>query len=91
MTKFLMVHEAFTSDELKDSQLVIDTLLECIKTGDIDSFREVLTAHLLTVNKVKFAKKSGLGRRTIYDLINPDRKFNPELTTVSALIKAIAA
>lgn len=49
-TKFLMVHEAFTSDELKDAQLVIDTLLECIKTGDIDSFREVLTVHLLTIN-----------------------------------------
>lgn len=29
--------------------------------------------------------------RTIYDLIDPNKEFNPELTTVSALIRALAA
>jgi DNA-binding phage protein len=89
--KSLKVHAPFKSKELKDVELVIDTLLECIKTGDIETFREVLMAHLMTVNKVKLAQKAGIGRRTLYDLIDPNKEFNPELSTVSAIIQALAA
>ena len=90
-TKSLKVHVPFKSKILKESEVVADTLLECIKTGDLESFREVLFAHLLTVNKVALAKKAGIGRRTLYDLIDPKKEFNPELSTVSALIQALAA
>src|SRR5581483_334956 len=90
-TKFLKAHEPFASKELRDKKLVIETLLDCIKTGDLDSFREVLIAHLMTVNKMAIAKKAGIGRRTLYDLIDPKKEFNPELATVSAVIKALAA
>lgn len=90
-TKSLKAHEPFTSKELKDPMLVIETLLDCIRTGDIESFREVLTAHLLTVNKSKMAQKTGLGRRTLYDLMDPKREFNPELSTISAIIQSLAA
>ena len=89
--KFLKVHEPFTSKELKNSKLVIETLLDCIRSGDIESFREVLTAHLMTVNKTKIAAKSGIGRRTLYDLMDPKKDFNPELSTISAIIKSLAA
>lgn len=89
--KSLREHVPFASEELKNSHLVAETLLECIKTGDIDSFREVLTAHLMTVNKVHIAKKAGIGRRTLYDLIDPKKEFNPELSTISAVIRALAA
>ena len=90
-TKSLKAHEPFTSKELKNSKLVIDTLLECIRSGDIESFREVLTAHLMTVNKSKIARKAGIGRRTLYDLMDPKREFNPELSTISAIIQSLAA
>lgn len=90
-TKSLRAHEPFASKELKDSHLVAEALLECIRSGDLDSFREVLTAHLMTVNKVDIAKKAGIGRRTLYDLIDPKKDFNPELSTVSAVIRALAA
>jgi DNA-binding phage protein len=90
-TKSLKVHVPFKSRELKKVDLVIDTLLDCIKTGDIESFREVLMAHLMTVNKVKLAQKAGIGRRTLYDLIDPKKEFNPELSTISALMQALAA
>lgn len=90
-TKFLKEHVPFTSKELKNATLVTETLLECIKTGDLDSFREVLMSHLMTVNKVEIAKKAGIGRRTLYDLIDPRKEFNPELSTVSAVIRALAA
>ena len=53
-------------------------LLDCIKTGDIATFREVLAAHLMTVNKSVYAKKIGIGRRTLYDLLDPKKEFNPE-------------
>lgn len=90
-TKFLRGHEPFTSKELKNAKLVIETLLDCIRTGDIESFREVLTAHLMTVNKSKIAQKAGIGRRTLYDLMDPKREFNPELSTISAIIQSLAA
>ena len=90
-TKSLKVHEPFTSKELKNRHLVAETLLECIKSGDIDAFRDVLVAHLMTVNKVAIAKRAGIGRRTLYDLIDPKKEFNPELSTISAVIRALAA
>ena len=89
--KFLKAHEPFTSKLLRDRNLVAETLLECIKTGEIDAFRDVLIAHLMTTNKSAIAKKAGIGRRTLYDLLDPKKEFNPELSTVSAVIRAIAA
>lgn len=86
-----MVHKPFSSGELKKPALVVETLLDCIRTGDITTFREVLTAHLMTVNKVIIAKKAGIGRRTLYDLMDPSKKFNPELSTISALMRALTA
>ena len=90
-TKSLRVHVPFASKELRNPHLVAETLLECIKTGDVESFREVLIAHMMTVNKVEIAKKAGIGRRTLYDLIDPKKEFNPELSTISAVIRALAA
>lgn len=89
--KLLTEFDPYSSPLLKDVEGTIDTLLYCIKIGDIDSFRDVLVAHLIVVNKVKLAKKSGLGRRTIYDLLDPKKKFNPELSTLTALFQALAA
>ncbi len=90
-TKSLKAHAPFTSKELKDPHLVAETLLDCIRSGDLEAFREVLMSHLMTVNKVAIAKKAGIGRRTLYDLIDPKKDFNPELSTVSAVIRALAA
>ncbi len=90
-TRSLKAHEPFTSKELKDSKLVSEALLDCIKSGDLDSFREVLTSHLMMVNKVDLAARAGIGRRTLYDLIDPKKEFNPELSTISAVIRALAA
>lgn len=89
--KSLTEHVPFTSKDLEDPELVAETLLECIKSGDLDSFRDVLVVHLSTVNKFAIAKKAGIARRTLYDLLDPNKKFNPELSTVSAVIRALAA
>ena len=73
----------FKSDILKDSNVVTEALLDCIRTNDLESFRELLAAHLLTVNKMELAKKAGIGRRTLYDLIDTKKEFNPGLTTIN--------
>lgn len=90
-TKSLKAHVPFTSKELKNSKLVAETLLDCIRSGDTASFREVLTAHLMTVNKTKTAKKAGIARRTLYTLTDPKKEFNPELSTISAIIQSLVA
>jgi DNA-binding phage protein len=87
----LKAYDPFASKELRNSKLVSEALLDCIRSGDLDSFREVLVAHLMTANKMAIAKKAGIGRRTLYDLIDPKKEFNPELSTVSAVIRALAA
>lgn len=87
----MTAHVPFSSPELKDPKLVSETLLDCIKTGDLDSFRDVLISHLMTANKVRLAKKAGIARRTLYDIMDQKKKFNPELSTVSAVIRALAA
>jgi hypothetical protein len=45
----------------------------------------------MTANRAALAKKAGLGRRTLYDILDPKKKFNPALSTVSAVIRALAA
>lgn len=89
--KSLKEHAPFKSRELKQVDLVTEVLLDCIKTGDLNSFREVLIAHLVTANKTQIAERAGIGRRTLYDLMDLKKEFNPELSTVSALIRALAA
>jgi DNA-binding phage protein len=81
----------FASKDLRDAKLVSETLLDCIRIGDLEAFREVLAAHMMTANKLAFAKKAGVGRRTLYDLVDPTKQFNPELATISAVIRALAA
>jgi DNA-binding phage protein len=88
---YLTAYEPFTSPGLGDPKLVIETLLECIVEGDLNSFREVLGSYLVRVNKADFAKKSRLSRRTLYSLMDMKKPFNPELSTVSAILKSIAA
>jgi DNA-binding phage protein len=76
--------------EFKNSKLVSETLLDCIRTEDLDSFRSILISCLTTVNKTHFAKSAGIGRATLYDMIDSKKSFNPELSTVAAIIRALA-
>ena len=85
-------HRPFSSPLLKDPKGVAETLLECIRSDDLNSFREVLAAHIMTSeNKSALAKKAKISRRKLYDILDESKVFNPELSTVSALIRALAA
>ena len=48
----LKVHDPFNSEELRDSKVVAEALLDCIKEDDFATFRELLLAHLVTLNNM---------------------------------------
>ncbi|MGZ3789793.1 MAG: hypothetical protein ACXVLQ_14785 [Bacteriovorax sp.] len=58
--------------------------------NDIETFKDVLISHLRAVSKTELSRATGLGRRTLYDLMD-DKKFDPRLSTLSALLSKIAA
>jgi DNA-binding phage protein len=66
--KSLREHVPFSSKELRSPELVAERLIECIKSGDLGLFRDVLVAHLATANKLAIAKEAGIARRNLDDL-----------------------
>ena len=60
-------------------------------SNDLETFQDVLIAHLRTVSKSKLAAKTKIGRQTLYDLIDEKKEFNPTLSTLGSILKAIAA
>ena len=86
---YLTRHIPFTNSDLKDSKATAKALVECFREGDIESFRDVLVAHLMTVNKTKMAKEMGIHVRTLHKLIDIKKKFNPELVTLINIMNAL--
>lgn len=87
----LIEHEAHTSKLMMDSKLVLDVLFDCLKENDLETFRDVLISHIKTVNKAAFSKNAGIGRRTLYEILDTGKDFNPTLSTVAAVISAISS
>ncbi len=85
-----IAHSTFQGLQLENSKRVSDTLLECIRTGELTTFRDVLASFIMSTNKLHLAKKAGLGRQTLYDLMDPKKNFNPGLSTISAIIRGLA-
>ena len=79
------------SEGLENPKEILEALIECLKQNDLESFEDILVAHLRTVSKSKLGRKAGLGRQTLYDLIQGKREFNPTLRTIGGLFKALAA
>lgn len=75
---------------LTDKNLVVEVLIESLLANDLDTFRDVLIAHLRSISKTDLAKKTGLGRRTIYDMLE-NKNFDPRLSTLSSILSKIAA
>jgi hypothetical protein len=73
---------ALGSSDLKNSKLVSDTLIECIRTGDLDAFRDVLASHITITNKLQLSKRTGIGRRTLYDILDPTLTSSPSYVPV---------
>lgn len=72
---------------LKDKELIFKALWQCLVEKDIDSFKEILKAHLEVCNKQQITKKSKVSMRTLYRILSPEG--NPTLKNISNVIHAI--
>jgi len=57
--------------------------------NDVEGFKEILKAHLETLNKEEIIKETGLSRRTLFRMLSPDG--NPTLKNISAIINKLCA
>lgn len=74
---------------LKDKARVKEALSECLFSDDMDSFKEILKAHLEVRNISNFSKEAGLPRKTIYRILEPDS--NPTLKNITKLLNKLCA
>src|SRR3990167_3033011 len=66
------------------SKVLVESLME----GDAEAFKEVLRAFLEANNKSRVAKKMGVSRKTLYNLVSEEG--NPTLNNITKLLKAVA-
>ena len=66
-------------------------LLESLSNNDMETFHDVLIGYIRTSSKAALSKKTKIGRTTLYDLINPDKPFNPTLDTIGKIFEELAA
>ena len=88
-----MVLSKFDTNDtsFKDPAVIKEILVESLLNNDIETFKDILIAHLRAQPKSKLSSETKLGRQTLYDLINEDKEFNPTLSTLSVILKSIAA
>lgn len=75
---------------LRDRKLVLKTLLDCLVRNDLETFQDVLVAHLRTVSKSKLSTETRIGRQTLYDLLDAKKPFNPTLSTLGSILKSLS-
>lgn len=86
----MVVHNPYDG-ELANPKIIKSAILEALVNSDLESVRDLLIAHIRTVNKSKLAIKTKLGRQTLYDLIDKKKEFNPSLKTLTTILDNIAA
>lgn len=86
----LVTHDPFSA-ELADPKLIKQAVMQALVDGDLEAVRDVLIAHLQTVNKSKLASKAKIGRQTLYDLMDTNKEFNPSIKTLANILDKIAA
>lgn len=75
--------------DFNQPKLMRSILADCVLNNDMDTFKDVLLAFVKNQSKTALSRKTELGRRTIYDLLDDKKKFNPEWETLCSLLKAI--
>lgn len=66
---------------------LLNVLMECIDTGDYESFKEILEAYLRVHNKVGIANKMGVSRSTLYNMVS--KNGNPTIENIIKLYQVV--
>jgi len=72
---------------LRDRQFIGKALFQALMEGDAEAFKEILRAHLETVNKDLVSTKSGVSRSTVFRMLEPGS--NPTLNNVAKVFRAL--
>ncbi len=91
LKKVALKKHSTKNPDFKDAKVIKQILIEALMEDDIETFKDVLIAHLRAQPKTKLASEANIGRQTLYDLINDDLEFNPTLSTLTSILKSIAA
>lgn len=73
--------------KMKDKKYVAAALWDCLLHGDADAFKDILSTHLMLVNKEKICKETGIARRTLFRMLSPEG--NPTLENICKLLQAM--
>jgi probable addiction module antidote protein len=75
--------------KIKNKSFISKALWQCMIDNDVESFKEILKAHLEMTNKVQLAEETGISRRTLYRMLSPEG--NPSLENVTKIIHKLCA
>lgn len=84
----LREHNPLSSFIGLQKEVLSEVLVKSLMEGDAEAFKEVLRAFLEANNKSRVAKKMGVSRKTLYNLVSEDG--NPTLNNITKLLKAVA-
>lgn len=73
--------------KLRDVEFISKALMDCLWSGDMAAFKEIVKAHYEAVNTAKALRGIGLSKRTFYEAVSP--KGNPRLDTVAKIIQGL--
>jgi len=76
-----------SATRLQDQELIFRALWECLIEEDLQSFKEILRAHLDAVNKLQLSRKLTPSRRTLHRILSPEG--NPTLKNISSVLHAL--
>ena len=74
-----------------DAKKIKAILIQALMEDDLETFKDVLIAHIRAMSKTELSARSKLGRQTLYDLVDESKEFNPTLSTLGSILKAMAA
>jgi probable addiction module antidote protein len=70
---------------LRDSSKIRQALTEAMEEGDMEAFREILSAHVKAVGVQNIVERTHLTKSTIYSAIKEDA--NPTIETIFQILK----
>ncbi len=91
VTNSFVKHPFPSNLDLADKKIVREILTEALLANDLEVFQDVLVGYLRTSSKLTLSRNTRIGRTTLYDLMNPEKPFNPTLDTLGKIFAELAA
>jgi DNA-binding phage protein len=74
-------------NHFKNPRMIFSALIQTLKDGDSESFKDILATHLASINKNEFSRRTDIPKRTLFRMLSSDG--NPTLDNVAKLLHAL--